>query len=171
MQEQRSVPPNSPLPLYLAIRVIGLVLLLPEPVLIGPMHAYLELERLGPAKGLLEYPWPMAVLLELPLRAGATSQPAYVAGWLLVALIMDAAFASLLWRAGGSRMTPGLWLWFLVLPALGPLVLVMSDLVPAVATAAALLSIVFCRYRRLSLCGSIASTRPRNPGVDSARAL
>jgi hypothetical protein len=143
---EQSAPPDPPLPLYLAIRVIGLVLLLPEPVLIGPMHAYLELAKLGPAKGLLEYPWPMAVLLELPLRAGATSQPAYVAGWLLVALIMDAAFASLLWRAGGSRMTPGLWLWFLVLPALGPLVLVMSDLVPAVATAAALLAVSRARH-------------------------
>jgi len=145
----------KPLPLYLATRAIGLGLLLPEaPVLVGPTHAYLALERLGPVEGLWEYPWPMAALLELPFRMGATSQMAYIVAWLLVALVIDAAFASLLWRAGGRRTTPGLWLWFLVLPALGPLVLVMSDLVPAVATAAALLAVSRARH---TLAGALLS--------------
>lgn len=128
--------------LYIATRIIGLALLVPgSPALIGLRYYHLSVEQLGPVQGLWEYPWPMAALLELPFRAGATSQAAYIVVGLLAALLLDAAFAWLLWRTGGRRMSPGLLAWLLVLPALGPIMLTTFDLLPAIAAAAALLAL------------------------------
>jgi hypothetical protein len=146
---------ERPLLLYLVSRFIGLaLLLLDDSVLLGPMYARQALDKFGIAQGLWEYPWPMAALLYLPSGLGATSEGVYVVAWLLVTLGIDAAFAALLWRAGGSRMTLGLWLWILVLPALGPLMLVMADLVPAVASAVALLAMSRARH---ALAGALLS--------------
>lgn len=146
--------------LYVATRIFGLALLVPgSGALIGLRYFHMSLAQLGPLQGLWEYPWPMAALLELPLRAGITSQGGYILVGLCAALLLDAAFAWLLWRAGGRRMTRGLLLWLLVLPALGPILLSTFDVLPAAAAGAALLALAGGRAAPagalLSLAGAL----------------
>jgi hypothetical protein len=136
--------------LYLATRltaIASLSFVSGAGVRIGLVYARLALEIFGPVQGLWEYPWPLAALLAVPLHAGAVSESAYIASWFFAALMIDAGFTWCLWRASERRMTTGLWLWLLVLPALGPIVLAMPDLIPAVLTAAALLAAAGARHR------------------------
>jgi len=138
---------SQPLLLYVATRALTLGLLVPEYlVLVGLSYSRLALNRLGPVQGLWEYPWPLSALLQLPLLLGAKSVSAYIAAWIAAALLADAAFSWLLWRTAGRRYTTGWVIWLLVPPALGPLVLVMPDIFPAVATAAALFALSRARH-------------------------
>lgn len=128
--------------LYLATRALALALLAVEsPVLILLVYSRLALERFGPVQGLWEYPWPMSALLDLPRQMGATSESAYMAAWIALSLTVDAALAWLLWRAGGRRLTAGFVLWLAVPLALGPLAFTTTDILPAAATAAALIGL------------------------------
>jgi hypothetical protein len=93
-------------------------------------------------QGLWEYPWVAAALLDVPFALGATTGPGYAAAWICAMVVVDAAFAWALWRSGNRR---GFYLWILVLPALGPLMLASFDLSPAVLTGVALLSLTAAR--------------------------
>lgn len=128
---------------YVATRVAMLALLggLEHVVLMDPRNWLVDLDARGSALALPEYPWPAVQLLDLPLKLGVPTILHYFAAVVVFLLALDAAFAWMLWRAGGRRLTAGMWLWLLVPPALGPLALARFDLVPALLAAAALLSV------------------------------
>jgi len=127
---------------YALTRVMTLLMMLLEPaVLADPMKWLIELDRVGPAVAFPEYPWPSVALMHLPMRLGIPTILHYYAAVVLFMLGVDALVAWLLWRAAGSRMSAGLRLWLLFVPALGPIVFARFDLVPAALTAAALLAL------------------------------
>ena len=120
--------------------LLGL-LYLEHVVLMDPRNWLVELDARGVASALPEYPWPAVLLLDLPLRLGVPTILHYFAAIVLVLLALDAAVTWLLWRGAARRLAPGIWLWLLVIPALGPLVLARFDLLPAALAAAALLGL------------------------------
>jgi hypothetical protein len=88
---------------------------------------------------LREYPVPALGLL-LPQYLGSGDKDTrYLQLFAISMLAIDMIFTLALWRAGKERLTPGLWMWLVFVPALGPLLLSRFDLVPAVLVAAALL--------------------------------
>jgi hypothetical protein len=106
-----------------------------------PTKWLIDYDRLGAASALPEYPWPAVQLLGLPLRIGIPTILHYYAVMALSLLIVDAAAAGMLWRAGGRHFSRGLWVWLLFFPALGPLMVTRFDLVPAALAVAALLAL------------------------------
>ena len=127
---------------YALTRVMTLLTMLVEPaVLADPTKWLIELDRVGPAAAFAEYPWPSVALMHLPMRLGIPTILHYYAAVVLFMLGVDALVAWLLWRAAGSRISAGLRLWLLFVPALGPIVFARFDLVPAALTAAALLAL------------------------------
>lgn len=127
---------------YVGTRAALLALLyLEHVVLMDPRNWLVELAAHGVAAAMPEYPWPAVVLLDLPLRLGVPTLLHYFAAVVLFLLLVDAAITWLLWRGAGRRLARGVWLWVLVLPALGPLVLARFDLVPALFAAASLLAV------------------------------
>ena len=127
---------------YVATRALGLApLIWPETVLLADVtHWAAELHKLGPARALPEYPWPSILLAYLPIYAGVPTIAHYYATIVLGALALDALLALALWRAGGRVLGPGLALWLVAFPALGPLWVTRLDLAPTVLAAAALLA-------------------------------
>lgn len=90
----------------------------------------------GVAGVLLEYPTPAALLLLLPWELGATDHEAYRQAVVVMTSLADAAFALLL----GRRLGPvAVLAWVGLTSALGPLVLLRFDLLPAVVAGAAVL--------------------------------
>lgn len=90
----------------------------------------------GVAGVLLEYPTPAALLLLLPWELGATDHEAYRQAVVVMTALADAAFALLL----GRRLGPvAVLAWVGLTSALGPLVLLRFDLLPAVVAGAAVL--------------------------------
>jgi hypothetical protein len=84
-----------------------------------------------------EYPPGAAPFLLLPVsRGGAAS---YFVEFLAETLAFDAALTLVLHRLGRARgsMT-GLWMWLLLIPLLGPVVVTRFDVIPAAAVAVAL---------------------------------
>jgi hypothetical protein len=129
--------------LYAATRVLTVValLLFEAPLLEDPLRWLAYIDTRGQANAFPEYPWPAVALLYVPIALGALSLYSYGSAVVLGVLLADAALMVLLWRAGGRRMSAGVWLWLLALPALGPLVLTRYDILPAVLAAAALLAL------------------------------
>lgn len=126
---------------YVGTRAALLALLyLEHVVLMDPRNWLVELDAHGVVAALPEYPWPAVVLLDLPLRLGVPTLLHYFATVIVFLLLLDGLMTWLLWRGAGRRLAPGLWLWVLFVPALGPLVLARFDLVPALLGAAALLA-------------------------------
>jgi hypothetical protein len=126
---------------YVGTRAALLALLyLEHVVLMDPRNWLVELDAHGIAAALPEYPWPAVLLLDLPLRLGVPTLLHYFATVIVFLLLLDAVMTWLLWRGAGRRLAPGVWLWVLFVPALGPLVLARFDLVPAVLAAGALLA-------------------------------
>ena len=127
---------------YGASRLLTLLMIALEPaVLADPMKWLIELDQVGPARALPEYPWPSVALMHLPMRLGIPTIVHYYAVVIAFMLVVDAVVAWLLWRSAGSRMGPGLIVWLLYAPALGPLVFTRFDVVPAALVAAALLGL------------------------------
>jgi hypothetical protein len=94
----------------------------------------------GAASGVPEYPWLAAVLYELPLALGASTWTQYYSSMVALFLVVDAAFALCLWRAGGRRASSGFVAWLLLFPAIGPLLVTRFDIMPAALAACALLA-------------------------------
>ncbi len=127
---------------YVTTRAALLGLLyLEHVVLMDPRNWLVELDARGVASALPEYPWPAVLLLDLPLRLGVPTILHYFAVVVGLLLALDAIMVRMLWRAAERRLAPGVWLWLLAVPALGPLVLARFDLAPAALAAAALLSV------------------------------
>jgi hypothetical protein len=121
--------------------MLALLLSIEQVVLADPTKWLIDLDAAGPGGGLREYPWLAAALLDLPLRSGVPTIFHYFAVIVACLLAVDGAMTVALWRAGGKRLSSGLWLWLLTVPALGPLAFARYDLLPAVITAFALLAV------------------------------
>ncbi|WP_460768272.1 hypothetical protein [Mariniluteicoccus flavus] len=95
-----------------------------------------ELAAKGLPHTLLEYPIPVAWLLQVPTWAGTTVM-AYLGGFVMLMMAFDLAFCALLWARGGRHRAAAVIVWSVFLTALGPLMWLRFDLVPAVAVGAA----------------------------------
>ncbi|HHU39162.1 MAG TPA: DUF2029 domain-containing protein [Propionibacterium sp.] len=104
-------------------------------------YYFLTAEELARAGGgiddaLREYPTPAGLLLLLPWELGATDHEKYRAAVIGLTTAADALFTLLL----GRRLGPvGVLAWVALTAALGPLVLLRFDLLPAVVAGAAVL--------------------------------
>lgn len=98
-------------------------------------YYYWQLTNAGLDDGLVEYPPPVAVLLEVMRQIFGGSEPTYVWAVALLMAALDAAAAVWLWRSH-SRRSAIYWATFTFL--VGPLIWFRIDLLPAVAVLAAL---------------------------------
>ena len=117
-------------------------------VLSDPKKWLVDLDAAGPGTGLPEYPWPAAYLLYLPVAIGVPTILHYFAIVVLCMLAVDAVLTWWLWRAAGKHIANGVWLWLLVVPALGPVAFARYDILPAALTALALLCMTRARFVR-----------------------
>jgi hypothetical protein len=141
---------------WLISRLIALLILVPENDMLRDVMYYgLQLRSLAGPAGLRdvlpEYPTPSLLVSATAWWAAHGNWYAYLAVFIVLMLALDATFTVALWRAAGRRHTPGLRLWILVVPLLGPIVYARFDLVPAVLAGGALLA--------------VAGTRPAIAGV------
>ena len=146
--------PAPPLPhRWLALRwgltrllAVAVLVWTPEGSILGDVRYYWremgELFGPGGLGGVLpEYPAPaMAVFVPPWWVAGGREDP-YLRVFVLLMLATDAAFTWVLWRSAGRRGTPGVWLWLLLVPTLGPLTYARFDLVSGALAGAALLAL------------------------------
>jgi hypothetical protein len=144
----------------------------PEAVLLAdPRKWLIDLDAHGHARAFPEYPWPAVALLDLPLRLGVPTALHYYAAVVLFMLAIDAVFAWFLWRAGGSRMNRGLWLWLAMFPALGPLVVTRYDILPAALAGGALLALAAARPATAGALASLGAGFKIWPAVGFAALL
>lgn len=95
------------------------------------------LPTLGMAESLQEYPTPMAWVLTWPQTLGGGSQTAYLFWFVTLILLGDLAFCVVLWRSSGAFRGWAIVCWSVFLMAIGPLVWLRFDLLPAVMVGAA----------------------------------
>ncbi len=94
----------------------------------------------GLAHTLMEYPTPVVWLLQLPFLLGGGDQTAYVALFMVLMGLFDAALTIWLWvRGWRAGSTAGAYYWMVFVALIGPLVYTRFDLVPSFLAAAALL--------------------------------
>jgi hypothetical protein len=144
---------------WLLTRGFTLLLLLPQlfDALNNVDYYYLGVNRMFGAGGLgdtlREYPPLSIIVFALPRLVSGHYEALYEPLFVVLMLVVDAAFTASLWRAAGRRPATGLTLWLWLLPALGPLSLARLDLVPAVLGGGALLAVA----RRPVLAGTLAA--------------
>lgn len=95
-----------------------------------------ELSTRGIGATLTEYPVPVVWLLQIPTWAGDTMNT-YLGAFALQMIAFDLAFCALLWTRGGRRRGQAIAYWSLFLLALGPLMWLRFDILPAVLVGAA----------------------------------
>jgi hypothetical protein len=95
------------------------------------------LPELGMGQSLLEYPTPMAWMLTWPQTLGGGDRPAYVFWFVTLILLADIAFCVVLWRSAAAYRGWAIVCWSVFLMAIGPLVWLRFDLLPAVLVGAA----------------------------------
>ena len=127
-------------------RLVTLLILVPENNILGDVRYYgRQLHALfGPASitdVLREYPAPAFAVFLPPWGLALGNRTVYLGTFVAAMVALDAAFTVALWRGSGRRATPGLWLWLLLAPCLGPLLYTRFDLVPAALAGAALLAV------------------------------
>jgi len=137
---------------WVASRTVMLLILIPEHKVLGDVRYYFgQLDALfhgaGPGGALPEYPAPALGFLALPRLLSGPSVLTYLAAFVLLMLAVDAALSWALFRAaagspasGSGWPAPGVLLWLLVLPLLGPMIVCRFDLLPAALAAGALLA-------------------------------
>src|SRR5262249_26264598 len=130
---------------WLASRALTLLILVPEHKVFGDVRYYFTgldtVFRGGPVGSVLpEYPAPVLAFLALPHLVSGHAVLAYLAGFVVLILAVDAALARALFRAAGRR-APGVTLWLCLPPLLGPMFLCRFDLLPAALAAGALLAV------------------------------
>src|SRR4051794_8112527 len=141
---------------WLASRLLTLLILVPENIVLGDVRYYhrrldLLFGTTGLGDVLREYPVPaMVVFIPPRLLAGGTGI-GYVTLFVVLMVAVDAAFTATLWRASDRRPSPGLRLWLLLAPCLGPLVFSRFDLVAAALAGAAVLALAARRPVRSGL--------------------
>ena len=136
---------------WLVSRVLTFVILIlenniGEVRILGDVHYYArQLETLAGAtpvtEVLREYPAPSLAVFAPPWWASASSTTTYMILFVLLMVAIDAAFTAALWRSSGRRPTPGVRVWLVLVPCLGPLTFTRFDLVPAALAGAALLAL------------------------------
>ncbi len=102
---------------------------------------------------LREYPVAAAGVVALPLLVASSSLTAYRAAFIVLMLLVDAAFTAVLHRH--DRAGAGVTVWLAAAPAVGPLLITRFDVVPGAAVAAAVL-LVATRPRLASLLTTLA---------------
>ncbi len=138
--------------LWALTRLAMLALLVIESnILDDPRYYARRLDQLSGAGGaadtLTEYPLPALAVLLPPWWVAGGDRNRYLVSFVLLMLAVDAAFAVLLWRAGRGP-TPGLRLWLVFAPLLGPLLVTRFDLASAALAAAALVAVAARRPGR-----------------------
>jgi Glycosyltransferase family 87 len=131
---------------WLVSRVLTFLILIPEQNIRGDVRYYgRQLEALfGPTpvtEVLREYPAPALAVFVPPWWAAASNKAAYLVTFVLLMVAIDIAFTAGLWRASGRRPTPGVRVWLVLVPCLGPLTFTRFDLVSAALAGAALLAL------------------------------
>jgi hypothetical protein len=131
---------------WLISRLLTFLVLIPENNILGDVRYYgRQLEALfGPApvtEVLREYPAPALAVFVPPWWAALSNKVAYLVTFVLLMVAIDIAFTAALWRASGRRPTPGVRLWLVLVPCLGPLTFTRFDLVSAALAGAALLAL------------------------------
>ena len=144
---------------WLVSRVLTFLILIPENNILGDVRYYgRQLEALfGPTPVtavLREYPAPALAVFVPPWWAALSNKVAYLVTFVLLMVAIDIAFTAGLWRASGRRPTPGVRVWLVLVPCLGPLTFTRFDLVSAALAGAALLA--------------LAARRPLGAGPNSA---
>jgi hypothetical protein len=123
-------------------RALTVVLLLTfERTIMNDVRYYAAgIAEIGPASPvsavLREYPTPVLGLLALPWLLSWGSIDAYVVGFVVLMLALDAAFTWLLSRRGDRTAVT---LWLIAGPALGPLALTRFDVLPGMLAGAAVI--------------------------------
>jgi hypothetical protein len=131
---------------WLATRVVTMLILIPERGILGDVRYYgRQIEALfgtAPVSDVLrEYPVPALAVLVPPWWGSFGNAMAYVISFVLLMIAVDAVFTFALWRASGRRPTPGIRLWLLLVPCLGPVTFARFDLVSAALAGASLLAL------------------------------
>jgi hypothetical protein len=131
---------------WLVSRVLTFLILIPENNILGDVRYYArQLEALAGAtpvtEVLREYPAPSLAVFAPPWWASASSRTTYLTLFVLLMVAIDAAFTAALWRSSGRRPTPGVRVWLVLVPCLGPLTFTRFDLVSAALAGAALLAL------------------------------
>lgn len=102
---------------------------------------------------LVEYPTPVAWAMKALAAATGNDQSAFVVGFMVAMLALDAAMAWLLWQAGGHRRQAAVLVWIVFVTFMGPLAYVRFDLAPALLAAAAALWV----QRRPATAGALVA--------------
>ncbi|HYT10264.1 MAG TPA: glycosyltransferase 87 family protein [Mycobacteriales bacterium] len=149
-------PPRWIVGRWLSTRLLTMLILLPENNILGDVRYYArQVEALfGPPRVtvvLPEYPAPALAVFVPPWWAALGSRMMYLITFVLLMIAIDAAFTAALWRASGRRPTPGVRVWLLLVPCLGPLTFTRFDLVSAALAGAALLALAARRPVRSGL--------------------
>jgi Glycosyltransferase family 87 len=129
---------------WLVSRVITGLILIPENNILGDVRYYgRQLEGMFATAGiggaLPEYPVPSMGVFLPPWFAAGANKVAYLVTFALFMVAIDAVFTAGLWRSSGRRPSPGVWLWLLLVPCLGPLTFTRFDLASAALGGGALL--------------------------------
>jgi hypothetical protein len=144
---------------WLLTRLITMLILIPEKNILGDVRYYeRQLHGLFSVVGvngsLPEYPVPSLAVFLPPYWLGAGQEHPYEWVFVIMMILLDAGFTAALWRSAGRRPGPGVWLWLLLVPCLGPLTFSRFDLVSAALAGGALLSLA---VRRAATTGVLAA--------------
>ncbi|MDR2620371.1 MAG: DUF2029 domain-containing protein [Propionibacteriaceae bacterium] len=88
--------------------------------------------QLGPAQLMQEYPTPAVLFLYLPYLLGGGSEIGYVIAFVVINLVLDAAFTYSLWLKGGRMRGQAVLFWTLFMTFIGPTAYLRFDLATAV---------------------------------------
>lgn len=105
-----------------------------------------QLSTLGPEQTLVEYPTPVIWLLQIPYLLGFGTRIGYVIAFVACMLALDIGFSWSMWRNGGRLRSHALLFWTAFLALVGPTAYLRFDLVPAVLSGWALVSLTKQRY-------------------------
>ncbi|MGD7731783.1 glycosyltransferase 87 family protein [Propionibacteriaceae bacterium G57] len=105
-----------------------------------------QLATLGPEQTLVEYPTPVIWLLYLPYLLGLGTKVGYVVAFVACMLALDAGFSYSMWRNGGRLRAHALLFWTAFLALVGPTAYLRFDLIPAVLSGWALVSLTKNRH-------------------------
>jgi Glycosyltransferase family 87 len=155
---------------WAASRLITLLILLPENNILGDVRYYgRQLDVLfsptGVRGALPEYPVPSFAVFLPPWWAALGNRVAYLVTFVILMIVIDAAFTAALWRAAGRRPGPGVWLWLLLVPCLGPLTFTRFDLVSAALAGGALLALAVRRPVATGLLAAAGAAVKLWPGA------
>ncbi|MDR1355052.1 MAG: DUF2029 domain-containing protein [Propionibacteriaceae bacterium] len=110
------------------------------------------LGNLDPAQLMQEYPTPAVMFLYIPYLLGFDSEISYAIAFVVINLMLDAAFAYSLWLKGGHLRGQAVLFWTLFMMFIGPTVYLRFDLATAVPCGWALM---FLLRRHTFIAGSL----------------